>query len=101
MRPVEERGPTVLKRGQGVGERVGKGWLQCFTSSRLVLHRGELSAVSPLLWSETATQEFNQSCPLEVSVCILADVDGNKEWGGWLRQVGRGFWKRTVAAEVR
>lgn len=110
LRSVKERGPTVLKWGQGVGERVtvlkwgqgagervGKGWLQCLTVARLVLHCGELSAVLPLLWSETATQEFNQSCHLRVSVCILADVDGNKGWGGWLRQEGPGFWKRIVA----
>lgn len=97
LRSVKERGPTVLKWGRGVGERVGKGWLQCLTVPRLVLRCGELSAVSPLLWSETATQEFYQSCHLEVSVCILADVDGNKGWGGWLRQAGPGFWKRIVA----
>lgn len=70
---------------------VGKGWLQCFTVSRPVLHRGELSAISPLLWSETEIQEFNQSCHLEVSVCVLADVDGNKEWGGWWGKWALGF----------
>lgn len=100
LRPGKERGPTALKWWQAVGERAGKAGSRVSRSPGCAAWWGALCCFTFALVRD-GTREFNQSCHLEVSVCILADVDGNREWGRWLRQVGPGFWKIIVAGEVQ